>query len=96
MMQTLRSPVDSRVDGFVVGEFLGQRPQKRQYRDEPPVLSDLYVENVDLQRIADSGASDIDGPGQEMRARAGRQRFERRKIIARDQVDIVRQGLLSS
>src|SRR5262249_37335102 len=56
----------------------------------------LHVQNVDLQCIADGGAPDVDGPSNKVRPWTWLQRFERSKVIARDQAKIIRQRLFAA
>ena len=62
--------VDHGMDRFIIGEFVRQRSEQRQDRYEAPVLTDLYVEDVDLKRVAGLAPLHIDWARDEMRSRS--------------------------
>ncbi len=84
------------VDGLILGELFGQRAEQRQNGDEPPILADADIQDIDLQHVARLGAFDEDGTGYEMGSGALLQRVERRLVAIGDDEPVRWQAFLAA
>ena len=85
--------VDQGVSDLVIVELVRKRSDQGQDCDEAPVLGDLHIEDIDLQRVAGHCALDMDRTRDEMRARPLGQRLQGFQVVCAHELPIGGKGL---
>ena len=84
------------MNGLIVGELFRECPEQGKNGNETPVLPNLHIEDVDLQRIADLRAFHVNRAGDEVWTGSGRKCFQRLQIIGGNAAEIVGKGFFSA